>query len=44
VRFFTATELFTRLETEQKQYTLDSFLNQLDRPNLLICDELNGFA
>src|SRR5436309_10204594 len=40
VRFFTAAELVTRLETEQKQYTLDRFLTQLDRAHLLICDEL----
>jgi DNA replication protein DnaC len=40
VRFFTAAELVERLEKEQKQYTLDRFLNQLDRAQLLICDEL----
>jgi len=40
VRFFTATELVNRLEKEQKQYTLDRFLTQLDRAHLLICDEL----
>jgi DNA replication protein DnaC len=40
VRFFTAAELVSRLETEQKQYTLDRFLSQLDRVHLLICDEL----
>jgi len=40
VRFFTAAELVARLEKEQKQYTLDRFLNQLDRAHLLICDEL----
>ncbi len=40
VRFFTAAELVGRLEKEQKQYTLDRFLNQLDRAHLLICDEL----
>jgi DNA replication protein DnaC len=40
VRFFTAAELVSRLETEQKQYTLDRFLAQLDRAHLLICDEL----
>ena len=39
VRFFTAAELVSRLETEQKQYTLDRFLGQLDRAHLLICDE-----
>jgi len=40
VRFFTAAELVSRLEKEQKQYTLDRFLSQLDRVHLLICDEL----
>jgi DNA replication protein DnaC len=40
VRFFTAAELVGRLEKEQKQYTLDRFLGQLDRAQLLICDEL----
>lgn len=40
VRFFTAAELVSRLEKEQKQYTLDRFLGQLDRCHLLICDEL----
>lgn len=40
VRFFTAAELVSRLEAEQKQYTLDRFLRQLDRAHLLICDEL----
>src|SRR5437763_9482386 len=40
VRFFTAAELVNRLEKEQKQYTLDRFLRQLDRAHLLILDEL----
>jgi len=40
VRFFTAAALVSRLEKEQKQYTLDRFLAQLDRAHLLICDEL----
>jgi DNA replication protein DnaC len=40
VRFFTAAGLVNRLEQEQKQYTLDRFLRQLDRAHLLICDEL----
>jgi DNA replication protein DnaC len=40
VRFFTAAGLVSRLEKEQKQYTLDRFLGQLDRAHLLICDEL----
>jgi len=40
VRFFTAANLVTRLEEVQKQYQLDRFLAQLDRTDLLICDEL----
>jgi DNA replication protein DnaC len=40
VRFFTAAELVSQLEKAQKQYTLDRFLGQLDRAQLLICDEL----
>jgi DNA replication protein DnaC len=40
VRFFTAAALVTELEKAQKQYTLDRFLSQLDRVQLLICDEL----
>ena len=40
VRFFTAAELVNRLEKEQKQYTLDRFLGQLEKAHLLICDEL----
>jgi DNA replication protein DnaC len=40
VRFFTAAELVGQLEKEQKQYTLDRFLRQLDRTHLLIIDEL----
>src|SRR5262249_8514328 len=40
VRFFTAAGLVSRLEQEQKQYTLDRFLKQLDRAHLLICDQL----
>ena len=40
VRFFTAAELVNRLEEEQKQYTLDRFLGQLEKADLLICDEL----
>jgi DNA replication protein DnaC len=40
VRFFTAAALVSQLEKEQKQYTLDRFLRQLDRADLLICDEL----
>jgi DNA replication protein DnaC len=40
VRFFTAADLVTQLEKVQKQYTLDRFLDQLERTHLLICDEL----
>ena len=40
VRFFTAASLVTRLEEAQKQYQLDRFLTQLDKTDLLICDEL----
>lgn len=40
VRFFTAANLVTRLEEAQKQYQLDRFLGQLDKLDLLICDEL----
>jgi len=40
VRFFTAAALVSHLEKAQKQYTLDRFLSQLDRADLLICDEL----
>jgi DNA replication protein DnaC len=40
VRFFTAAELVNRPEKEQKQYTLDRFLGQLEKAHLLICDEL----
>jgi len=40
VRFFTAGNLVTPLEEAQKQYQLDRFLAQLDRADLLICDEL----
>ena len=40
VRFFTAANLVTRLEEAQQQYQLDRFLGQLDRVDLLICDEL----
>ena len=39
-RFFTAASLVNRLEEAQKQYQLDRLLNQLDRTDLLICDEL----
>jgi DNA replication protein DnaC len=40
VRFYTAAALVTRLEEAQKQYQLDRVLNQLDRTDLLVCDEL----
>jgi DNA replication protein DnaC len=40
VRFFTAAALVTRLEEAQKQYQLDRLLGQLDKADLLICDEL----
>ena len=40
VRFFTAAALVTELEKAQKLYTLDRFLDQLERTDLLICDEL----
>ena len=38
--FFTAAELVSQLKKAQKQYTLDKFLGQLERAQLLICDEL----
>jgi len=40
VRFFTAAALVSRLEEAQKQYQVDRLLAQLDRADLLICDEL----
>ena len=40
VRFFTAAVLVNRLEEARKQYSLDRFLKQLDKMDLLICDEL----
>ena len=40
VRCFTAAALVNRLEEAQKQYQLDRFLGQLDKTDLLICDEL----
>ena len=40
VYFFTAADLIDQLEKAQKQYTLDKFLGQLGRAQLLICDEL----
>jgi DNA replication protein DnaC len=44
VRFFTAAKLVGQLETAQKQYTLDRLLSQLDKVDLLICDELGYLA
>jgi DNA replication protein DnaC len=40
VRFFTAAGLVNQLEEAQQQHRLDRFLSQLDRTDLLICDEL----
>ena len=40
VRFFTAAGLVNRLEEAQKQYQLDKLLTQLDKTELLVCDEL----
>lgn len=40
VRFFTAAALVNRLEEAQKHYQLDRLLTQLDKTDLLICDEL----
>jgi DNA replication protein DnaC len=40
VRFYTAAALVNRLEEAQKQYQLERLLHQLDRTDLLICDEL----
>ena len=40
MKFFTAAALVNQLELTQKQYQLDRFLKQLDRVDLLICDEL----
>ena len=40
VRFYTAAGLVNRLEEAQKQYQLDRLLGQLDKTELLICDEL----
>jgi DNA replication protein DnaC len=39
-KFFTAAGLVNRLEEAQKHYTLDRLLNQLDKLDLLIVDEL----
>lgn len=40
VRFFSAATLVNHLEEAQKQYQLERFLKQLDKTDLLICDEL----
>jgi DNA replication protein DnaC len=40
VKFFTAGQLVTKLEEAQQAYQLDRLLGQLDRADLLICDEL----
>jgi hypothetical protein len=40
VRFFTAAALVNRLEQAHKQSSLDRFLTQLDRVEVLVCDEL----
>lgn len=40
VRFFTAASLVQQLEQAQKQYTLERLQKQLDKTDLLICDEL----
>ena len=40
VKFFTVATLVNQLEVSQKQYQLDRLLKQLDRIDLLICDEL----
>jgi DNA replication protein DnaC len=40
VRFFTAASLVAQLEEAQKQYQLERWLKQLDKADLLICDEL----
>lgn len=40
VKFYTAAALVNQLEVCQKQYQLDRVLKQLDRTDLLICDEL----
>jgi len=40
VRFFTAASLVQKLEQTQKDYTLERLQKQLDKTDLLICDEL----
>jgi DNA replication protein DnaC len=41
---FSAAALVNRLEEAQKQYHLDRFLKQLDKTDLVICDELGYLA
>jgi DNA replication protein DnaC len=40
VRFFSAAKLVTKLEQAQQQYQLERLMSQLDKADLLICDEL----
>jgi DNA replication protein DnaC len=40
VKFYTASALVNRLEEMQEKYLLEKFLAQLDRVDLLVCDEL----
>src|SRR4029079_5736112 len=40
VRFFTAAGLVKQLQAAQRQHCVDRFLGQLDRADLLLCDEL----
>ena len=40
VRFFTAADLVQKLELAQQQLTLERLQKQLDKTDLLICDEL----
>jgi DNA replication protein DnaC len=40
VRFYTAASLVNQMEESQQTHRLDRFLRQLDRTDLLICDEL----
>ncbi len=40
VRFYTAASLVNKMEEARQTHRLDRFLNQLDRTDLLICDEL----
>ena len=44
VRFFTAAGLVNELEEAQKQYHLERLLTQLDKTDLLICDELGDLS